>query len=47
MQRLLRPGKKPLDIYSAFAGEEYDSALAVKIIRNAKAASASNAEGAA
>lgn len=47
MQRLLRPGKKPLDIYSAFAGEEYDSALAVKIIRNAKAASASNAAGAA
>lgn len=37
--RLLRPGKAPLDLYSAFASERYDSSLAEQIIRETKSAS--------
>jgi len=33
MQRVMRPGKKPVDIYAAFASEEYDSTLAEELIR--------------
>ena len=32
LQRLLLPGRKPVDIYSAFASETYDTTLAAKII---------------
>lgn len=34
--RLAKPGKPPLDLYSAFAAEEYDSSLAERIIGQAK-----------
>lgn len=34
--KLMKPGSKPLDIYSAFASERYDSSLAEKVIRRAK-----------
>lgn len=34
--RLLKPGSKPLDLYSAFASERYDSGLAEKVIGRAK-----------
>ncbi len=34
--RLMKPGKSPLDLYSAFVSEEYDSSLAERIIREAK-----------
>jgi len=34
MQRLLRPNRKPVDLYAAFASERYDSRLAAKIIRS-------------
>ncbi len=33
LQRLLLPGRKPVDIYSAFASESYNTTLAAKIIR--------------
>lgn len=33
--RLKRPGKTPLDVYSAFASERYDSSLAETVIRQA------------
>lgn len=33
--RVLRPGKKPLDLYSAFASERYNNALAVQVVRAA------------
>jgi len=34
--RLIKPGKQPLDIYSAFASEQYDSSLAEKIIQEVR-----------
>lgn len=34
--RLLKPGKEPLDVYSAFASERYDSSLAAQVIARAK-----------
>jgi predicted dehydrogenase/nucleoside-diphosphate-sugar epimerase len=34
--RALKPGKPPLDLYSAFASENYDTALAAKVIREAR-----------
>jgi nucleoside-diphosphate-sugar epimerase len=34
--RLVKPGKPPLDVYSAFASERYDSRLAENVIRKAK-----------
>lgn len=34
--KLLKPGSKPLDVYSAFASERYDSSLAEQVIRKAK-----------
>lgn len=34
--RLLKPGKKPLDLYSAFVSERYDSTLAEKVIAQAQ-----------
>jgi predicted dehydrogenase/nucleoside-diphosphate-sugar epimerase len=34
IQRVMRPGKKPVDIYAAFASEEYDSTLAAEMIRS-------------
>lgn len=34
--RLLNPGQKPLDLYSAFVSERYDSSLAAKVIENAQ-----------
>lgn len=34
--RLLKPGSKPLDLYSAFASERYDSGLAENVIGRAK-----------
>lgn len=33
--KLLKPGKKPLDLYAAFASEKYDSSLAGSIINEA------------
>jgi hypothetical protein len=33
LQRMLLPGRKPVDIYSAFTSETYDATLAAKIIR--------------
>ena len=36
LQRVLRPRKKPLDIYAAFASEKYNSDLAAKIIEKSK-----------
>lgn len=33
LQRVLRPGQKPLDIYAAFASERYKSDLAAEIIK--------------
>jgi hypothetical protein len=33
LQRMLLPGRKPVDIYSAFTSEMYDARLAAKIIR--------------
>lgn len=41
MLRLLRPGKKPLDLYSAFASEKYDNALAAQVIAKATVAATS------
>lgn len=35
LQRVLRPGRKPLDVYAAFASEKYDSSLAGRIIAQA------------
>lgn len=32
LQRVLRPGQKPIDVYAAFASEKYDTTLAGKII---------------
>lgn len=37
--RLLKPGKAPLDLYSAFASERYDSSLAEQVIRETKSIS--------
>ncbi len=37
MQRLLFPGRKPVDIYSAFSSEKYDTTLSARIIEKAKA----------
>lgn len=34
--RILKPGKAPLDLYSAFASERYDSSLAERVIREAR-----------
>ena len=34
--KLIKPGSKPLDLYSAFASESYDASLADKIIRKAR-----------
>lgn len=34
--RLMKPSKKPLDLYAAFASEKYDSSLAAKVIAAAK-----------
>lgn len=34
--RMFRPGKKPIDIASAFASEEYNTSLAEKVIRRAQ-----------
>lgn len=45
LQILLRPGKKPLDIYAAFASEKYNSKLAVGVIQNAKLSSQSEVYG--
>ena len=39
LQRILRPGVKPLDIYAAFATEKYNTKLAANIIQSAKLAS--------
>jgi predicted dehydrogenase/nucleoside-diphosphate-sugar epimerase len=39
LQRLLRPGVKPLDIYAAFSGETYDTGLAASLIQAAKSSS--------
>ncbi len=36
LQRILLPGRKPVDIYSAFTSETYDAILAAKIIRRSK-----------
>ena len=36
LQRILRPGKKPVDIYAAFASESYKSDLAAEIIKRSK-----------
>jgi predicted dehydrogenase/nucleoside-diphosphate-sugar epimerase len=47
LQRLLRPGNKPVDIYAAFASETYKSELAAKIIQLSKASSRPNMEGVA
>jgi len=33
LQRMLLPGRKPVDIYSAFTSETYEATLAAKIIR--------------
>lgn len=35
--KLMRPGQKPLDLYSAFASERYDNALAAQVIAKAAA----------
>lgn len=34
--RLRKPGKKPLDLYSAFVSERYDNSLAAKVIEKAQ-----------
>lgn len=34
--KLMKPGSKPLDLYSAFASERYDDSLADKVIRKAR-----------
>jgi nucleoside-diphosphate-sugar epimerase len=34
--RMLKPGNKPLDLYSAFVSERYDSTLAAKVIEKAQ-----------
>lgn len=34
--RLMKPGKKPLDLYSAFVSERYNAALAAEVITKAK-----------
>lgn len=34
--RVLKPGNKPLDLYSAFVSERYDSTLAAKVIEKAQ-----------
>lgn len=36
MLRLTKPGKKPLDLYSAFVSERYNAALAAEVIAKAK-----------
>ncbi len=36
MLKLLKPGKKPLDVYAAFSAEKYDAALAAEVIRKAR-----------
>jgi len=36
LQRMLLPGRKPVDVYSAFTSETYDATLAAKIIRQAQ-----------
>lgn len=41
--RVARPGKKPLDVYSAFASERYDNSLAVRVIEAASQAASSEA----
>lgn len=38
--RLLKPGKKPLDLYSAFVSERYDNSLAAVVIEKAQASAA-------
>lgn len=38
--RLLKPGKKPLDLYSAFVSERYNADLAARVIGQAQAAKA-------
>jgi len=35
LQRVIRPGKKPIDVYAAFASEKYDASLAGGIIKEA------------
>ena len=37
--RLKNPGKKPLDLYSAFVSERYNAALAAEVIGKAREAS--------
>ncbi len=34
--KIMKPGKKPLDLYAAFASERYDSSLAAEVIAKAK-----------
>ncbi len=34
--KIMKPSKKPLDLYAAFASEKYDSTLAAKVIGNSK-----------
>jgi len=34
--KIMKPSKKPLDLYAAFASEKYDSSLAAKVIEAAK-----------
>ncbi|HHJ13727.1 MAG TPA: NAD-dependent epimerase/dehydratase family protein [Gammaproteobacteria bacterium] len=36
VQKLLKPGRKPLDIHAAFASEQYDTTLAGEVIRKAR-----------
>lgn len=42
--RLLKPGKKPLDLYAAFTSERYDNTLAAQVIARARASESSSAE---
>jgi hypothetical protein len=39
LQRLVLPGRKPIDIYAAFASEKYDSTLATEIIQSVRMSS--------
>lgn len=34
--KVMKPGKKPLDLYAAFAAEKYDATLAGKVIENSR-----------
>lgn len=44
-QRIVLSGKKPVDVYSAFATENYDAALAARIISKARGTGRSRDEG--